>query len=42
MGWSKSWTNEVLHELKARGMVRLTTGKSGTVVQLAREAALAA
>jgi DNA-binding MarR family transcriptional regulator len=34
MGWSKSWTNEVLHDLAAAGLVKLSTRKSGTVVQL--------
>jgi hypothetical protein len=35
MGWSASWTHQVLHDLSAAGLVKLTTGKSGTVVQLA-------
>ena len=33
-GWSKSRMNAVLHDLKAVGLVRLSTGKSGTVVRL--------
>src|SRR5687767_14675025 len=37
MGWSKSWTNEVLHDLAAAGVVKLSTGKSGTVVRLVPE-----
>jgi hypothetical protein len=35
LGWSKSWTNVVLHELAGAGLVKLNTGRSGTVVQLA-------
>jgi hypothetical protein len=38
LGWSKSWTNVVLHELANAGLVKLNTGKSGTVVQLAAAA----
>ena len=34
LGWSKSWTNVVLHELAGAGLVKLNTGKAGTVVQL--------
>lgn len=34
LGWSKSRMNEVLHELASGGLVKLTTGHGGTVVQL--------
>jgi hypothetical protein len=34
LGWSKSWTHEVLHDLAGAGLVQLTTGKSGTIVRL--------
>ena len=34
LGWSKSWTHEVLHDLAGAGLVKLTTGKTGTVVRL--------
>ena len=34
LGWSKSWTHEVLHELAGAGLVKLTTGRTGTVVKL--------
>ena len=35
MGWSKTRLNEVLHELKAGGLVQLDTRPTGTVVRLA-------
>ena len=35
MGWSTSWTHAVLHSLADAGRVKLTTGRAGTVVQLA-------
>jgi hypothetical protein len=35
LGWSKSWTNVVLHELATAGVVRLATSRSGTMVALA-------
>ena len=34
LGWSKSWTNVVLHELARAGLVSLTTARTGTVVRL--------
>ena len=34
LGWSKSRLHDVLHDLAHAGLVKLTTGKSGTVVQL--------
>jgi hypothetical protein len=37
LGWSKSWTNVVLHELAGAGLVKLNTGKAGTVVQFAAD-----
>jgi hypothetical protein len=39
LGWSKSWTHEVLHDLAGAGLVKLTTGKTGTVVKLVSPAA---
>ena len=35
MGWSKTRLNEVLHELKAVGLIQLDTRPTGTVVRLA-------
>ncbi len=35
LGCSRSWANVVLHELARSGLVRLSTGKQGTVVRLA-------
>lgn len=35
LGWSKSWTHEVLHDLAKARLVDLTTGKTGTIVRLA-------
>ena len=34
LGWSKSRLHEALHDLAHAGLVQLTTGKSGTIVQL--------
>jgi DNA-binding IscR family transcriptional regulator len=34
LGWSKSWTNMVLHELARAGLISVSTGKTGTVVRL--------
>ena len=34
LGWSKSWTNVVLHELARAGLVSLSTARTGTVVLL--------
>jgi hypothetical protein len=38
LGWSKTWTHETLHALAGAGLVRLTTGRAGTVVQLVKAA----
>lgn len=35
LGWSKSWTHEVLKRLARRGCVEMATGKTGTIVKLA-------
>jgi hypothetical protein len=35
LGLSRSRTNEVLHDLSSRGVVKLSTGRTGTVVSLA-------
>lgn len=35
LGLSRSRTNEVLHDLSSRGVVNLSTGRTGTVVSLA-------
>ena len=34
LGWSKSRLHEALHDLAHAGLVKLTTGKTGTVVQM--------
>jgi hypothetical protein len=34
LGWSRSWTNKVLHDLRARGFIRLDARTTGTVVTL--------
>jgi hypothetical protein len=34
LGWSKSWTNVVLHELAHAGCISLSTCRTGTVVRL--------
>lgn len=39
LGWSKSWTHEVLHALAKARRVELTTTRAGTVVQLTNAAA---
>ena len=39
LGWSKSRLHDALHDLAHAGLVKLTTGKSGTVVQLVPVAA---
>ena len=39
LGWSKSRLHDALHDLAHAGLVRLTTGKTGTVVQLVPVAA---
>mgnify|MGYP002076118148 CR=1 FL=1 len=39
LGWSKSWTHEVLHDLAHAGLIELHTGKSGTVAKLRAVAA---